>query len=272
MYRVLVPVDTNTNRARHQAQYVTRLPDADSAVEATVLYVAPPDRFTTPDEASFTDVDSAVAAAEHLESAGIDVDRRVDSGGVSPAIVGAVTDVDADEVVMGGRRRSGVTAVLLGSTVLDVMLSTDRPVTVTGERVSLGDGPRRLLVPVDESEKRARRQAAYVAALPGASSAVEATVCYVFRHQDYAGAPPHEFAEVDSAVAAADTLEDAGVSVERLAEGGEVARRILAAAETRNADGIVMGGRKRSGVQKALLGSTVRDVICAAERPVTLTG
>jgi len=272
MYRVLVPVDSNTNRARHQAQYVARLPDADAAVAATVLYVAPPDQFAAADEVSFEEVESAMAAATYLEDAGVDVDRRVDSGSVSRAIVDAIADVDADEVVMGGRKRSGVTTVLLGSTVQDVLLSTERPVTVTGERVSLGEGPRRVLVPVDSNGERAREQAAYVAGLPGDPSAIEATVFYVFRHQDYAGAPPHDFADVDSAVAAAEALESAGVTVERVAEGGEVARRILRAAEDRNVDGIVMGGRKRSGVQKVLLGSTVRDVMLSAERAVTLMG
>ncbi|WP_049935684.1 universal stress protein [Haloplanus natans] len=272
MYRVLVPVDANTNRARHQAQYVARFPDSEGSVAATVLYVAPPDQFTSRDEVSFSAVDSAATAAEELERAGVDVDRRVDGGSVARAIVDAIGDVDADEVVMGGRKRSGVATVLLGSTVLDVLLSTERPVTVTGERVGLGEGPRRLLVPVDASEERARRQAEYVAGLPGDPTAIEAVVFYVFRHQDYAGAPPHEFAEVESAVAAADALEAAGVTVERVAGGGEVSRRILRAAEDHAVDGIVMGGRKRSGVQKVLLGSTVRDVLLSAERPVTLTG
>ncbi|AXG11331.1 universal stress protein [Haloplanus rubicundus] len=272
MYRVLVPVDSNTNRARHQAQYVARLPDADSAVAATVLYVSPPDRFESAKEASFSKVDSAATAAEELERAGVEVDRRIDGGSVSRAIVDAIADVDADEVVMGGRKRSGVTTVLLGSTVQDVLLSTERPVTVTGERVSLGEGTRKVLVPVDGSEERARQQARYVAGLPGDPSTIEATVFYVFRHQDYAGAPPHEFEDVDSAVTAAEMLEDAGVTVNRVAEGGEVARRILRAAEDHAVDGIVVGGRKRSGVQNVLLGSTVQDVLLSAERPVTVTG
>jgi nucleotide-binding universal stress UspA family protein len=271
MYRTLVPVDSDTNRARHQAQYVTRLADADSDVAATVLYVAPPDRFTS-DEPSFADVESAVTAAAALESAGVDVDRRADVGSVSRAIVDAIEDVDADEVVMGGRKHSGVAAILLGSIVQDVLLSTERPVTVTGTRVSLGEGRRTVLVPVDGDERRARRQTEYVAGLPGAPSTIEAVVCHVFRHQDYAGAPPREFAEVDSAVAAAEALESAGVSVQRVAEGGEISRCILAAATEYAVDGVVMGGRKRSGVQKVVLGSTVRDVLRSAERPVTVTG
>ncbi|MEF8856041.1 MAG: universal stress protein [Haloplanus sp.] len=272
MYRILVPVDRNLNRARHQAQYVARLPDADSAVAATVLYVAPPDRFAAADEVSFSEVNAAVTAADDLEAAGVEVDRRVADGSVASAIVDAIDDLDADEVVMGGRKRSGVTRVLLGSIVQDVMLSTERPVTITGERASLGEGMRRVLVPVDRNETRARRQAQYVTNVPGAPASVEATVFYVFPHQDYAGAPPHDFSEIDAAVAAADELEAAGIEVERVAEGGEVTRRILSAADDRNVDGIVMGGRKRSGVQKVLLGSTVQDVLLSAERPVTLTG
>jgi len=272
MYHVLVPVDRNVNRARHQAQYVARLPDAESAVVATVLYVAPPDRFASADEVSFAEIDAAVAATNDLESAGVEVEKRVDDGSVAAAIAGAIENSDVDEVVMGGRKRSGVTAVLLGSVARDVMLATDRPVTITGQQVSLGDGVRRVLVPIDRSEARARRQVEYVTNLPGAPESVAAVVYYVFPHQDYAGAPPHEFAEVEAAVATADALETAGIEVERVAEGGEVTRRILATAEERGVDGIVMGGRKRSGIQQVLLGSTVQDVMLSADRPVTLIG
>jgi nucleotide-binding universal stress UspA family protein len=94
----------------------------------------------------------------------------------------------------------------------------------------------------------------------------------VFRHQDYEGAPPHEFEDVAAAVDAAEYLEGEGVSVERVAIGGEVARKIIQKADELDADSIVMGGRKRSGVQKVLLGSTVQDVMLSAERPVTITG
>ncbi|MFB6101368.1 MAG: universal stress protein [Haloplanus sp.] len=272
MYQVLVPVDRDETRALHQAKYVTRLPDAASDVEATVCYVVPPDEFADADEVTFEDVDAAVDAAAHLDAAGVSVTRRVDDGSPSAEIVRLVDELDADEVVMGGRKRSGVARVLLGSTVQDVTLSTRQPVTVTGRDSRLGDGVRRVLVPVDRDETRALHQARYVANLPGDPETIEATVCYVFAHQDYRGAPHHEFEEVDAAVAAADYLADEGVSVDRVVTGGEVARTIIDAAEERDVDGIVMGGRKRSGVQKVLLGSTVQDVMVSAERPVTITG
>jgi nucleotide-binding universal stress UspA family protein len=272
MYRVLVPVDRDETRALHQAKYVARLPDAADAVAATVLHVSAEAGSETPEEAPFAEAPAPAEAAQQLEAAGVTVVRRHETGGVAATILDVAADVDADELVVGGRKRSGVTQVLLGSTVRDVLLSTRRPVTLTGRGVALGDGPRRLLLPVDRDETRARHQARYLTGLPGDPDDVEPTVCYVFPHQDYRGAPPHEFEEVGAAVAAAHLLESAGYAVERVVEGGEVARTILEMAADREVDGVVMGGRKRSGVRSVLLGSTVQDVTLSADRPVTITG
>lgn len=129
-----------------------------------------------------------------------------------------------------------------------------------------------VLMPVDRDVDRALAQARYVANLPHAAEGVEATVLFVFPHQDYKGAPPHEFEEVDAAVETADHLAEAGVAVDRVAVGGEVVETVLDTAEELDTDGIVMGGRKRSGVQKVLLGSTSRDAMLSAKRPVTITG
>ncbi len=272
MYRALVPVDTDENRAMHQAKHVASLPNAAEEVEATVLYVASPEEFRRADGVEFSEIDSAVEAAEYLQGKVLSVDRAVDDGGVSGQIVRTANETGVDEIVMGGRNRSGVTQILLGSTVQDVVLSTERPVTVTGDGMILGESIQRLLVPVDTDERRARNQAEYVAGLPGAVEDIEVTVLYVFPHLDYAGAPEHEFAEVEAAVGAADYLEQQGCSVERVAVGGEVVQRVLEYVDELDADGLVTGGRKRSGVQKVLLGSTAQDILLSAERPVTITG
>jgi nucleotide-binding universal stress UspA family protein len=272
MYSVLLPVDRDTDRAFHQATYVARLADAGAPVEATVLYVAPPNRFDRPEDVEFATLEGAATAADRLEEAGVSVERVVDTGGVPQQIIQTADERDVDEVVMGGRKRTGVTRVLLGSTVQDVVLSADRPVTVTGGTVTLGTGRRDVLVPVDRDVDRALAQARYVANLPNATEHVHATVCYVFPHQDYAGAPPHEFADVDAAVEAAAYLDGEGVSVDRLVLGGEVVSKLLDTAEDLDVDGIVVGGRKRSGVQQVLLGSTSLDTTLSAKRPVTITG
>ncbi|WP_138006237.1 universal stress protein [Halalkalirubrum salinum] len=272
MYRVLIPVDESEERAFHQAQYVSQLPNATTNVEATVLFVVSPEEFSNADEVEFSDIDAAVGAANLLEGEGVSVTRTVDDGGVSQQIVRSADELDADEIVMGGRKRSGVSRVLLGSTVQDVMLSADRPVTITSETTVPSEGIRQVLVPVDADADRAQHQAAYVAGLPEAAATVEATVLVVFRHQDYKGAPPHTFDEIGAAVEAADVLEDEGIPVERVAIGGEVARKILHMAAEKDADSIVMGGRKRSGLQEVLMGSITQDVMLSAERPVTITG
>lgn len=130
MYEVLVPVDQDEERANHQAEYVASLPGIDD-VRATVLYVTPREEYSdAPRE--FDDVDSAVAVAETLEAAGVSVNRATDGGTVTRKIVEHADEIDADEIVMGGRKRSGVAKVLVGSSTQDVIFSTDRPVVVTG--------------------------------------------------------------------------------------------------------------------------------------------
>jgi nucleotide-binding universal stress UspA family protein len=271
MYDVLLPVDRDRGRAVHQAEYVEQLAAVGEPVAVTVLYVVPPDRFERSGDIEFEAVDAAVAAADLLAEAGVEVERVVGGGSVANEIVRVADDRDVDEIVVGGRKRSGVAQVLLGSTVHDLLLSADRPVTVTDAEVALGKGQRHLLLPVDRDTNRALHQANYVMELPDPAG-IEVTVFHVFPHQDYRGAPPHEFDEVGSAVKAADRLEEAGVSVERAAVGGEVARTILRTAAERGVDGIVVGGRKRSGVQQVIMGSTSMDVVLSADRPVTLTG
>jgi len=267
MYEILLPVDEDERRASAQASYVTGLPDAAATVAATVLAVGPTDSAE-----EFSDYGAAVGVADDLESAGINVTRRLERGGVTRSIVDAADDLDADGIVMGGRKRTGVSKALLGSTYVDVFNSTRRPITITDPEMAFGGDPNRLLLPVDDDVERGRHQADYVTGLPGDPADRAATVLVVFRHQDYAGAPEHEFEEIGAAVETAERLEDAGVAVERVAVGGEVASKILATAEDAGAGEIVMGGRKRSGVSKVLMGSTAQDVLLSADRPVTVTG
>jgi len=138
MYRVLVPIDDNEARARRQASFVADLPNAAEEVEAHLLFV-----FTdgTASEELPTElqrfnsaerVQSVRRAEEHLEDAGVDYQLLEDSGEVADDIIEEAETLDVDLIVLGGRKRSPAGKVLFGSVTQEVLLNTDRSVTVTG--------------------------------------------------------------------------------------------------------------------------------------------
>ncbi|RQG97706.1 universal stress protein [Natrarchaeobius chitinivorans] len=262
MYRILVPVDTDLGRALHQAKHVARVANSGADIEATVLHVTPEWR-----QRRFSENDAAVEAVEHLEAEGVPVTRALEQGKVSQRIVEVADEREIHEIVMGGRKHSGVTMAVIGSIVQDVVLSADRPVTITGSTDSPAGETYQVLVPVDADEQRARRQANYVATLPTAPDAIAATILHVESEHTTRG-----FSDFDAAVTAADTLAEAGVPVERVTASGNVSEQILTHATDLNVNDIVMGGRKRSAVQKVVLGSISQEIVTSADRPVTITG
>jgi len=138
MYRVLVPIDDNEDRARSQASFVASLPNAAAEVEAHLLFV-----FTDgtgseelPKElqrfSSAERVTSVRRAEEHLDNAGVDYRLLEDSGEVADDIIDVAEDLDVDLIVLGGSKRSPAGKLLFGPVTQEVLLSTDRPATVTG--------------------------------------------------------------------------------------------------------------------------------------------
>lgn len=130
-------------------------------------------------------------------------------------------------------------------------------------------------MPVDADEDRALAQAAYVADLPDAGETVEAIIVYVF-HDDVD--VPEEVqgiktaSRVGSVRRAREYLEERDVDVQLVDEGGDTVRDILDQAERWDVEAIVLGGRKRSAVGKAIFGSVSQEVILESDRPVVVTG
>lgn len=139
MYRVLLPVDEDVQRARLAAETVTDRPGAD---ELAVVVLNVFESFEVSD-GEWESVDSedvwdeeaypasVDAAVEHLEDAGVSVTRRREHGDPAEEILAVAEEVGADAIVMSGRRRSPAGKVLFGSVTQSVLLDADRPVTVS---------------------------------------------------------------------------------------------------------------------------------------------
>lgn len=136
MYRVLVPVDDDVDRALAQARYVTNLPNAGESVSAVLLFVFTGDTSDLPEDVqqfkSASRVQSVRRAQEHLEDEGVDVEVRDDSGDTTKDILNVAEEGDVDAIVLGGRKRSPAGKAIFGSVTQSVILNTDRPVVVTG--------------------------------------------------------------------------------------------------------------------------------------------
>lgn len=131
MYRVLVPVDSNTSRALEQARAVAELPAAED-IEATLLRVF--DDIAASDDTEMIDptrVYAVTEAQEFLEDAGVTVELRGEVGDSGDRILDVADEIDADVIVMGGPTQSPIGKVVFGSVGQYVLLNADRPVTMT---------------------------------------------------------------------------------------------------------------------------------------------
>ena len=71
---------------------------------------------------------------EDLEAAGVDCSVRGVVGDHGEGVVSLADEVEADRVVVGGRRRTAAGKAVFGSTSQEVMQSVSCPVTYVGDR------------------------------------------------------------------------------------------------------------------------------------------
>ncbi|MEM4781516.1 MAG: universal stress protein [Halalkalicoccus sp.] len=130
MYRILVAIDDTVDHARVQAETVRAMPGAKGETEAVLLHV-----FTdNPAGASIGQIEAARTANEILTEAGVDVVMDETSGDPAEMILRYADEHDVDLVCLGGRKRSPAGKALFGSVTQDVILGTEKPVVVCGEK------------------------------------------------------------------------------------------------------------------------------------------
>ena len=142
MYRILLPVDSDKERAKRQINTVQSLPRGHD-VEVILLHVHEP--IDSPgDEAGGGVIDeinqslaeiqgtpaSVEEAYESLTEAGFSTRVGTATGEPVDCILEVAADEDVDMIVIAGRERSPVGKALFGSVTQGVILRSDRPVTV----------------------------------------------------------------------------------------------------------------------------------------------
>lgn len=134
-----------------------------------------------------------------------------------------------------------------------------------------------LVVPVSEQQEQADRLVEGIPDLHYDPAETHLTVVNVFEEfevhsRQWAEIESEEFYDAEelpeTVASAAARLSEAGFTVDVRREHGDPAEMILDVAAETGADAIVMAGRQRSAIGKAILGSVTQGVLLSADRPV----
>jgi nucleotide-binding universal stress UspA family protein len=131
----------------------------------------------------------------------------------------------------------------------------------------------KVLLPLDDDIDRSNQQASYAINLPCSADEVEVILSHTLTSEERdAPEAMKRVDRVETVRRAQERLEEAGVTVDTRELSSPPADAILSMADDEDIDEIVMGGRKRSPAEKAILGSITQKVILNAEIPVAVTG
>jgi Universal stress protein UspA and related nucleotide-binding proteins len=141
-----------------------------------------------------------------------------------------------------------------------------------------------VLLPVDGEETRLSKQLSTLRTLPGQD---ELTVTVLYVHEEVDTVPDEAGKSVIDSVneaigelqgipetieRAAEELETDGIPVDIVESQGKPTDRIIEAAAELDADAVLIAGRGRTPVGKAVFGSVTQGVILQGERPVIVAG
>lgn len=132
-YRVLLAIGDSEANALAQAKYAAALPNAAERVAVTLTHVLHGEELATTKELRSAQRVGAVAhAAEWLADQRVETEIRDVEYPYPPTkgIVALAEKIDADAVVLCGRKRGAIENVLFGSVIQAVLTATTRPVVV----------------------------------------------------------------------------------------------------------------------------------------------
>lgn len=133
-YRVLLGLTGTADRADLLTETLLGLPGDHTDLAATVLSVSPGEPVAadgdrdgnpgaeTEERTIVTDV------TEALERAGVEVTNRLERGDPTERILSVAEEIDADSILMCGRKRTPAGKAVFGSTAQSVLLQAERPV------------------------------------------------------------------------------------------------------------------------------------------------
>lgn len=136
--KILLPIDRDEERAASAADIVRTLGELGGTLHVTILNVrSKPDssvsRRYENDEELYDEEEFPTSVArveEILASTNITIERRREYAEPAEKIIEVADEIEADQIVMSGRKQTPVGKVMFGSVTQSVLLNTDVPVTV----------------------------------------------------------------------------------------------------------------------------------------------
>lgn len=129
MVRILLALDDDVPQARAQTNAIADIVQSATGAEIHLLHVFG----DNPEGASVHQVEAVREASGRLEELGVEVNLLEASGSPADEILRYADEYDADQICVGGRKRSPTGKALFGSVTQTVILNADRPVMVAGD-------------------------------------------------------------------------------------------------------------------------------------------
>jgi nucleotide-binding universal stress UspA family protein len=205
------------------------------------------------------------------------VHAQVEESSAPAAVLAYADEQDVDLIVMGTHGRRGLDRFFIGSVAEEVMrLATTPVLTVHSEGSRGADHVERILVPVDFSEHSklsvtyARELAATYGARIDLLHVVEdVTLPTVYGLDPYPLGAPEVLGRIENGLMTMiEEAPGADVPIEAHVRNGHPIRDIIAFAEERDTDLIVIATHGLSGVRRLLMGSVSERIVRAAPCPV----